>query len=90
MNRIVDRALKVDFHIHSKASNHKDNEKVKNGTLENINVLVSKLQENEVNMIAITDHDNFDYDIYSKLKEEEAKENCIQKVLPGIEFSVCI
>ena len=90
MNRIVDRALKVDFHIHSKASNHKDNEKVKNGTLENINVLVSKLQENEVNMIAITDHDNFDYDIYSKLKEEEAKENCIQKVLPGIEFSVYI
>ena len=42
-------------------------------------------------MLSITDHDNFDYDLYVKLKEEENNNsNCIKKVLPGVEFSVTI
>ncbi len=91
MDRIVKDALKVDFHIHSNASHFKDEDKVKNGTIANIPILVSKLNENGVNMLAITDHDNFDYDIYSRLREEENNtSNCIKKVLPGIEFSVTI
>lgn len=90
MEKVVKEALKVDFHIHSISSNHKDKKIVKNNTIDNLPLLVSKLEENEVNMVAITDHDNFDYDMYKKLKEEEIKENCIKKVLPGIEFSVKI
>lgn len=31
---------------------------------------------------------SFNYEIYSELKKEEQKDNCISKVLPGIEFSV--
>ncbi len=56
--------------------------------MKNIPVLVKGLLDNQVEMCAITDHDTSDYEIYSKLKNEETKDNCIQKVLPGIEFSV--
>ena len=90
MEKIVKEPLKIDFHIHSVASNHKDKKIVRDGTVENLSVLISKLVENEVNMVSITDHDNFDYDIYIKLKEQELNDNCIKKVLPGIEFSVTI
>ena len=91
MDRIVKEALKVDFHIHSYASHFKDHDKVKNGTIDNLPILISKLNDNGVNMLSITDHDNFDYNLYAKLKEEENNNsNCIKKVLPGVEFSVTI
>ena len=90
MDKIVKQALKVDLHIHSYASHFKDYDTVKEGTIDNLPILISKLKRNSVNMISITDHDNFDYNIYSKLKKEEINDNCIKKVLPGIEFSVTI
>lgn len=91
MEKIVRNALKVDFHIHSYASFYKDRNEVNGGTIDNLPILISKLNENCVNMLAITDHDNFDYELYSKLKTEESNnENSIKKVLPGIEFSVTI
>lgn len=90
MEKIVKKPLKVDFHIHSISSNHKDKKIVSDGTIENLPILISKLVENEVNMVSITDHDNFDYNLYIKLKEQELIDNCIKKVLPGIEFSVKI
>ena len=85
--KIVKEGIKVDFHIHSVGSKYKDHAKVKNLTIENIGILIDKLNENNVNMCAITDHDNFEFDIYKKLKNEEGK-GSIQKVLPGVEFSV--
>ena len=85
MDRIVKEALKVDFHIHSYASHFKDHDKVKNGTIDNLPILISKLNDNGVNMLSITDHDNFDYNLYAKLKDEENNNsNCIKKVLPGV------
>ena len=57
-------------------------------TLEHLPTLVEGLIDNDVELCAITDHDEFNYEIYRKLKEEEKKDNCIKKVLPGIEFSV--
>lgn len=56
--------------------------------MSNLPVLVKGLIDNNVEMCAITDHDSFNYEIYSELKKEEQKDNCISKVLPGIEFSV--
>jgi predicted ATPase len=88
-NKIVLNSLKIDLHIHSSFSKHKDGDKVVNNTLENLDKLVYKLNENKVNMCAITDHDYFDFELYKKLKEEEKKNN-IQKVLPGFEASVYI
>lgn len=88
MEKIVDKGVKIDLHIHSVFSNKKDGKKVQDNTLDNVPILVNKLIENNVELCSITDHDTFNYEIYKKLKEEEEKENCIKKVLPGIEFSV--
>ena len=88
MERIATTGLKTDLHIHSQLSSHKDGKKVNQNTYDNIGTLIQKLIESEVNICSITDHDAFDYDLYLKLKLEEQKENCIMKVLPGVEFSV--
>ena len=84
----MQHSLKIDLHIHSCASRNKDGEKVKNNTLENISVLSDALNEQEVNVCAITDHDTFSYDMYRTLKAEENRDGSILKVLPGVEFSV--
>lgn len=89
MDKVVKTGLKFDLHIHSAASAHKDGSKVKNNTLENIGILIQKLNENGVNLCAITDHDIFSYAMYQGLKAAESMDNSIQKVLPGVEFSVC-
>lgn len=86
--QIVQRPVKIDFHIHSAASAHKDGQKVKDGTVENIGVLFEKLEEYEVNMVAITDHDCFDYSIYGALRSKVDNARFLQRVLPGVEFTV--
>lgn len=87
-DRVVRKPLKIDLHIHSAASRHKDGKKVKNGTVENIGVLFGKLEKNKVNMAAITDHDVFDYDMYAALHEKVEDAAFLQHVLPGVEFTV--
>lgn len=88
MNKTVTKGIKIDLHIHSEFSKGKDGKKVEENTLSNLPILVRGLVDNNVEMCAITDHDSFNYEIYSELKKEEQKANCISKVLPGIEFSV--
>ena len=88
MDKVVRKGVKLDLHIHSVYSRSKDKDKVANNTLENLPVLIQRLIENEIELCAITDHDEFNYEIYKELKCEEMKDNCIKKVLPGIEFSV--
>lgn len=88
MKKIATKGIKIDLHIHSEFSKGKDGQKVAENTLSNLPVLVKGLIDNNVEMCAITDHDSFNYEIYSELKKEEQKDNCISKVLPGIEFSV--
>lgn len=87
LNKIVKKNLKVDFHIHSAASQHKDGEKVKNNTISNIDVLIQKLLDNKVDMFSISDHDFFDFQLYTKLKEKEF-DGTFSKVFPAVEFSV--
>lgn len=89
MDKVVKTGLKIDLHIHSAASVNKDGVKVKNNTLENIGMLIERLNDNQVNLCAITDHDTFSYEMYQALKAAEFMNNSIQKVLPGVEFSVC-
>lgn len=74
-------------YIHSVSSHGKDKGKVAFNTLEHIPVLAEKLNENCVQMCAITDHDVFDYAMYSTLKKCESEEDSsIIKVFPGVEF----
>lgn len=55
--KIVDSGYKLDLHIHSYYSHGKDGAKVAFNTIDNISVLVQKLNENGVQICAITDHD---------------------------------
>ena len=87
--KVVETGFKIDLHIHSSESSKKDGKKVKNNTLSNIPLLIQKLDEQGVNICAITDHDTFSYSMYAALKQAESAENSIKKVLPGVEFSVC-
>ena len=86
-DRVVKNAVKVDLHIHSALSKHKDGSKVADNNIDNIDKLIYALNNNGVEICAITDHDAFDYDLYSKLKAQEG-EGTIKKVFPGVEFSV--
>jgi predicted ATP-dependent endonuclease of OLD family len=87
--KIVDSGYKIDLHIHSISSHGKDKGKVAFNTIDNIPILAEKLNNNGVQMCAITDHDVFDYDMYCALKKYELEEDStIIKVFPGVEFSV--
>ena len=88
MQQIVDTGLKIDLHIHSSASFNKDGKKVRFNAIENIPILISKLNDNGVNVCSITDHDTFSYEMFSALKSAEGSNTSIKKVLPGVEFSV--
>ncbi len=87
----MDVYSKFDLHIHSAVSAKTktgDKSIVAESRIENINVLVEKLISNNVNIVAITDHNVFDKNIYLELKKQEYETNCIHKVLPGIEIDL--
>ena len=66
---MLNRNIKADLHIHSKTSEYKEADRyVDESNIENIDVLLSKLQENNINLISITDHNSFDYALYQKNK----------------------
>ena len=85
---IVENPIKVDLHIHSSVSSHKDGAKVSQNTQENLPVLIKGLEEQGVNLAAISDHDCFDYGLYRSFVELAKDSATIEKVLPAVEFSV--
>ena len=90
--RIVTKPTKIDLHIHSAASvvtKDKGKKELSDCDKDHVNVLLRGLEAHGINMCAITDHDCFDKDLYFALKEREG-DGCLNKVLPGIEFSVSI
>ena len=88
IEKIIETGNKVDFHIHSIASKHKESDDcVDLSTIDNIDLLIDKLNQREINMCSISDHDNFDFNIYNRLKQEENKGSS-KKVFPAVEFSV--
>ena len=89
----MDKYTKFDLHIHSAASaKTKTGDKIiaADSTKENLPILIDKLKEENINMVSITDHNIFDKDIYLELKKQEAENNCISKVLPGVEIDLDI
>lgn len=86
--KVVESGYRLDLHIHSVYSRGKDHGKVSYNTIDNIEVLAEKLNEQNVQICALTDHDAFNYNMYKALKEYETKDHSIIKVFPGVEFSV--
>lgn len=92
MERIVTKPTRIDLHIHSAArvvTKDKGKKELSDCDKDHVNVLLRGLEAHGINMCAITDHDCFDKDLYFALKEREG-DGCLNKVLPGIEFSVSI
>lgn len=87
MEKIVHDLIKLDLHIHSVYSK-KDKELVSKNTIENIPLLMERLNEEKVNMIAITDHNVFNYLMYDEVVKNMHLCDSLKSVLPGIEFDV--
>lgn len=89
----INSVIKFDLHIHSKASAYKEASGiVDNSTKENLNVLFSKLNKNNVALFSITDHNRFDADLYLEaikiLQEQKETYPNIKNILAGVEFDV--
>ena len=80
IEKIIEKGNKVDFHIHSVASKNKESDDC-------VDLLIEKLNQRNINMCSISDHDNFDFEIYNRLKKEENK-GSIKRKFPAVEFSV--
>lgn len=85
--------INIDLHIHSKASEYKEEKGLLDESkIDNIESLLEKLNDNNINMFSITDHNRFDYDLYlairDKIKEKKARYKNVFEILPGIEFDV--
>lgn len=87
---MLNEIITIDLHIHSSASEYKDGPLVSASNISNIEVLISKLESEGINMFAITDHNKFDYDLYMELKERIKTSEIIHHILPGIEFDVIL
>lgn len=89
----INSVIKFDLHIHSQASAYKEASGiVDNSTKDNLDVLFRKLNEHQVAMFSITDHNRFDADLYleiiRKLKDDVSTYPNIKNVLAGVEFDV--
>lgn len=83
--------MKFDLHIHSIASKYKESSGiVDKSTVENIGTLFEKLEENEVGLFSITDHNRFNVELYKKIDEIIKKRDYpkVKGVLAGVEFDV--
>lgn len=86
---MLNEIIQIDLHIHSCFSEYKDGAIVKDSTIENLDVLIKKLEENNISLCSITDHNRFDYKLYKTLKRKiEEKKSILKNNLPGIEFDV--
>lgn len=86
--------IRVDLHIHSKISEYKDDDLVKNSTFENIDVILSKLNEHEISLFGFSDHNRFDSSLFIKTRnilntyDYKTKYPNIKNLLPVVEFDV--
>lgn len=85
--------IKFDLHIHSKASEYKEDKGiVAKSTKENISILLTKLNENNVALFSITDHNRFDSELYEAIIQVLNTPNNpypnVKGILAGIEFDV--
>ena len=95
---MLNNDIRVDLHIHSKASEYKEgldstgNNIVAESDINHLDVLFEKLSasENSINMISITDHNRFDPDLYEAINKRIANSNggTVEALLAGVEFDV--
>lgn len=85
--------IKFDLHIHSQASKYKESAGiVDESTIENAEVLLSKLNESQVGLFSITDHNRFWPELYQRFDEliNSGSYPAVQGLVAGVEFDVQI
>lgn len=90
---MLNSIINVDLHIHSKASAYKEpSGLVDNNTIEKLNILFEKLQEKDIGLFSLTDHNRFDSHLYEKALEiiESKKYPNVKGLLSGVEFDVTL
>ena len=101
---MLNSVIRVDLHIHSKASAYRENSYSDTGEniveysdVDHLHVLLDKLKSDEepekrIDLFSITDHDRFDVNLYERIVEELKSEKYgrFATVLPGVEFTVLL
>jgi len=95
VEKVLNTVIKFDLHIHSKASEYKESTViVDQSTKENIEVLLSKLNQYNVALFSITDHNRFDPELYMEVSNILARGDNpysnVKAVLAGVEFDVIV
>ena len=88
---MLNKIINFDLHIHSVFSEYKEQKDyVVDSNEENIDVLLKKLNDNNINLFSITDHNRFSYSLYTKIKEKINLQDFpnVLNALPGIAFDV--
>lgn len=65
----VKRYYKFDLYIYSIKSGYKEEfDYLRNSTIDNVNVLLRNLNDNNINLFSITNHNRFNLNLYNKVK----------------------
>ena len=87
---MLNKRIRVDLHIHSNESWHKDKGIVDESDINHLDVLLNKLDEYGVNLISITDHNYLNAPLYHELERviSEGNDHSLSGIIPGVEFDV--
>lgn len=85
--------IRCDLHIHSIYSflkGQKDEDIVKNSTMDSVDLLLKELEDNHIGLFSITDHNSFSYDLFKSLREKIYNSNFkyVKNNIAGVEFDV--
>ncbi len=87
---MLNKIIKVDLHIHSVASEYKDGNIVKQSTIDNLDILFEKLEKNDINLFAFSDHNRFDINLFYAARKivDSKRYPKVENILPTVEFDV--
>lgn len=85
--------IKFDLHIHSNASRYKESPNiVDDSDVNHVDILLRKLNDFDVSLFSITDHNRFNVELYQRIDTILRNQGCpyksVKNVLAGVEFDV--
>lgn len=88
---MLNKIIKVDLHIHTKASEYKESESiVELSDINHLDDFLTVLDQRCISLFSFTDHNRFDFVLYKKVKEKLSTNDFknLKNILPGVEFDV--
>ena len=85
---MLNNVINIDLHIHSKASAYKEEKGfVDKETKENLPILFQALNDRNINLFSITDHNRFDAELYkecTRIINDESNYSNVRGIVAGI------